>query len=160
MGWRDYEVRQSGDCQVQHDEQTSLAGYEIGVVATGRSKVFAGHFVRLTLSNGEQITGEDDRSLRGALWRLAREVGAVGLTMSCVGLSAKFSESGLSVDSGRGYWGRHQQPIHMMNAPPVEHVPEDVLDAMISEAVWGIQIRLIEPFPCAPQMYLVDPVRK
>ncbi len=145
MVWRSYEVRQSGGCQVQHGEETSLAGYEIGIVETGRTKVFAGHFVRLTLGNGEQITGEDDRSLRGALWRLAREVSAVGLTINCVGLSAEFSESGLLVDSGRGYWGRHQRPMHMMDATPVERVPNDDvddLDSTIIEAVSGIQIRL------------------
>ncbi len=145
MVWRHYEARQSGECQVEQRGRVSVNRYDIGIVETGRSRVFAGHFVRLTLSDGEQITGEDDRSLRGALWRLAREVGAVGLTMNCVGLSAKFSESGLSVDSGRGYWGRHQRPMHMMDATPVERVPNDDvddLDGMIIEAVNGIQIRL------------------
>jgi hypothetical protein len=145
MVWRNYEARQSGDCEVRHDGKTLRAHYDIGIVETGRSRVFAGHFVRLTLSDGEQITGEDDRSLRGALWRLAREVSAVGLTINCVGLSAKFSESGLSVDSGRGYWGRHQRPMHMMDATPVERVPNDDvdnLDSTIIEAVSGIQIRL------------------
>lgn len=142
MVWRNYEARQSGECQVEQGGGVSVNRYDIGIVETGRSRVFASHFVQLTLGNGEQITGEDDRSMRGALWGLACKTEALGFRMNCVGLSAEFSESGLSVDSGRGYWGRHQQPIHMMDATPVERVPDDDLDGMISEAVGGIQIRL------------------
>jgi hypothetical protein len=140
MVWRHYEARQSGDCELQHDQETLSARYSIGIVETGRSRVFAGHLVRLTLTGGEQIGGEDGHSLRGALWRLARNITALGFTLNCVGLDAEFSESGLSVDTGWGYWGRQSKPMHMMDEPP--NGRERPVDQMIREAVEGMRIGL------------------
>jgi hypothetical protein len=46
MEWRHYEVRQSDDCEVQGHDGTSMARFTIGIVETGKQRVFAGHFVR------------------------------------------------------------------------------------------------------------------
>lgn len=135
MGWRHYEARQSGDCEAKDEQGASLLRYDMGIVETGRSRVFTGHFVRLTLSGDRQITGEDEHSLRAALWRLARNLTPFGVTLNCVGLNAAFDESGLSMDTGWGYWGAHSEPMHMMDPPPAEHESLDDLDQMIREAV-------------------------
>ena len=139
MGWRHYEVRQSGDCEVLKDGEPSLVRFDIGIVETGRTRVFTGHFVRLSLADGRQITGEDERSLRAALWRLARNVTPLWLTINCVGLNAEFTESGLSVDTGWGYWGPHSEPMHMMDLLPEREEGHD-LDRLIKEAVDGMEI--------------------
>ena len=140
MGWRHYEARQSGDCGVRGTEGASLVRFSMGIIETGRARVFAGHFIRLIIPDRDPITGEDERSLRAALWRLARNIGPLGLTLNCVGLSADFSESGLSMDTGWGYWGRHSEPMHMMDPLPSEEDLADRLDEVIREAVDGIQI--------------------
>ncbi len=140
MDWRHYEARQSSDCEATDDQGTSLLRYNMGIVETGRSRVFAGHFIRLMLADREPITGEDQHSLRAALWRLARNIEPLGLTLNCVGLHAEFNESGLSMDTGWGYWGPHSEPMHMMDPPPAERESPDKLDQTIREAVDGMRI--------------------
>lgn len=149
MGWRHYEVRQSGDCEVLRDGEPSLVRFDIGIVETGRTRAFAGHFVRLSLTDGRQITGEDERSLRAALWRLARNVTPLWLNINCVGLNAEFTESGLSVDTGWGYWGPHSEPMHMMDPLP-EREEEHDLDRLIKEAVHGMEISIKLTLRSAP----------
>lgn len=152
MGWRRYEVRQSGDCEVASDDETFLARFDLGIVETGRTRVFAGHFVRFALNDGKQITGEDERSLRRALWQLARNLTSLRLTIDCVGLSAEFTESGLSVDTGWGYWGPQSEPMHMMDPLPPELERTVDIDRMIREAVDGMRIDLsIMPQPAPDQ---------
>jgi len=140
MGWRHYEARQSGDCEATDEQGTSLLRYDMGIVETGRSRVFAGHFIRLMLTDHEPITGEDEHSLRAALWRLARNIEPLGLTLNCVGLNAQFNESGLSMDTGWGYWGPHSDPVHMMDPLPSARESPDDLNQMIREAVDGMRI--------------------
>jgi hypothetical protein len=144
MGWRHYEVRQSGDCEVARGDETFLARFDLGIVETGRTRVFAGHFVRFAFSDGKQITGEDEHSLRAALWRLARNLTPLGLTINCVGLDAEFTESGLSVDTGWGYWGPHSEPMHMMDPLPAQREQVNDLDGLIREAVDGMEIGVLK----------------
>lgn len=148
MEWRHYEVRQSDDCKVQSQDGTSIARFTMGIVETGKQRVFAGHFVQLLLADHEPITGEDEHSMRAALWRLARNIEPLGLTLNCVGLRAEFSESGLSVDTGWGYWGPHSEPMHMMDPVPADE--GRILDDSIREAVDGMRIGVnitLEPAP-------------
>ncbi len=140
MAWRHYEVRQSDDCEVRDEDGISLLRFTMGIVETGKQRVFAGHFVRLIFANREPITGEDEHSLRAALWKLARNIEPLGLTLNCVGLSAKFNESGLSMDTGWGYWGPHTEPMHMMDPLPAEKGQDGDLDEMIREGVDGMRI--------------------
>lgn len=138
MDWRHYEVRQSDDCEIQAQDGTSMGRFTMGIVETGKQRVFAGHFVRLLLADRDPIIGEDEHSLRAALWRLARNIEPLGLTLNCVGLRAEFSESGLSVDTGWGYWGPHSEPMHMMDPVPTDEGRD--LDDLIREAVDGMRI--------------------
>ncbi len=145
MDWRHYEARQSGDCEVARDNEAFFVRFDLGIVETGRTRVFAGHFVRLVFSDGKQITGEDERSLRAALWRLARNLSPLELVINCVGLDAEFSESGLSVDTGWGYWGPYSEPMHMMAPLPAQREHLHDLDRLISEAVSDMEIGMRMP---------------
>ena len=138
MEWRHYEARQSDDCEVQAQDGTSSVRFTMGIVETGKQRVFAGHFIRLLLADHDPIIGEDEHSLRAALWRLARNIEPLGLTLNCVGLRAEFSESGLSLDTGWGYWGPHSEPMHMMDPVPADEGRD--LDDSIREAVDGMRI--------------------
>lgn len=140
--WRHYEVRRSGECTVvdRHGEQ--LVRYEMGTVETGRSRVFAGYFVHITLGDDKQITVEDAGSLVHALRRLASNISASGPRLNCVGLSTQWRESGLSENSGFGYFGPQQQPMHMMDELP-DDADDGSLDRLVREAVEGMRIGLV-----------------
>jgi hypothetical protein len=139
--WRHYEVRQSGECAVADDAGKKLVSFDLGIVETGNSRVFAGYFITIRLGSDEHITGEDEGSLIAALWRLARNISARGLRLRCAGLSGQFRESGLSENTGFGYFGRQQKPTHMMDDLPSD-ADDDVIDRMIREAVEGMRIGL------------------
>jgi hypothetical protein len=139
MEWRHYEVRQSGDCQVSDGDVNRLVCCELGIVETGRTRVFAGYFLRVRLGGDEQITVEDDESMIAALWRLVRNLTARGLRLQCAGMSPQWRESGLSQNTGWGYYGPHQQPMHLMDDMP-EDGGDETLDRVIREAVDGIRI--------------------
>ena len=123
------------------DGGEKLVRFDMGIVETGRSRVFAGYFIQIRLSPDEQIAAEDAGSLVAALWRLARNLSAGGLRLRCAGLSGQWRESGLSENTGWGYFGSQQQPMHMMDEMPPEGENE-ALDRAIREAVDGMRIGL------------------
>lgn len=142
--WRHYVARDTGECTVVRPEgDRERISYQLGIIETGSSRVFAGYFITVTMSEDEEITGEDSGSLVAALWRLARNVSARGLRLRCAGMSGQWRESGLSQNTGWGYFGRHQQPMHMMDLTPEGGGP-DTIDEMIREAVGSMKIGLAE----------------
>lgn len=141
MEWRHYEVRASGATLIEDDDRPIAATYEMGIVSTGRSRMFAGHFVRISLPSGTEFSGEDEHSLRAALRKLAFHLSVVNLQLRCAGLDARFEESGLSVDTGYGYAPFHDGAIHMMDPPPPLRGTEDQdIDGLIREVVAAIRI--------------------
>lgn len=116
MAWRHYEVRITG--QVKLTDEQAFANFETGFVHTGKSRVFAGYFVRVTTTNGTVFLGEDRHSIRAALSRLAGDMFAVNLILPCSGLDPRWLESGLSQNSGWGYFPPHTEAIHMMCPVP------------------------------------------
>lgn len=151
MAWRNYEIRHSGDCEVRGPDGISLIRFNMGIVETGRTRVFAGYFVRLILCDRDPILGEDEHSLRASLWRLARNIEPLGLIISCVGLSGEFNESGLSMDTGWGYFGRHNEPMHMLDPVPSDNPPDEDVDETIRQAVRGMRIGISPTFESVPQ---------
>lgn len=139
--WRHYETRQSGECTVFDQGDERLISYDMGIVETGRSRVFAGYFFRINFGGGEHITGENGGDMLPALWRLARNLSARGLRLHCVGLSGQWRQSGLSENTGWGYYGPHKQPMHMMDDMP-EDGADEALERAIREAVDGMRIGL------------------
>lgn len=143
MGWRHYEGRGRGDVALVNGEGACVpATYEHGLVLTGRSRVFAGYYVRVTLASETEFTGEDEHSLRSALLRLASNLAAGKLILTCSGLDPRWRQSGLSENTGWGYLPFYPEAVHMMSPIPesVEHVDE--LDREIREAVSDMRIGL------------------
>lgn len=142
MEWRHYEVRDQGTALVLDKDGVAIdATYSLGLVSTGRSRVFAGYFVKLILATGTEFMGEDEHSLRPALWQLASSLSSVGLELRCSGLDQRWRESGLSVDTGWGYFMFYPEAVHMMAAVPEAVRSEgEALDREISEAVSNMRI--------------------
>ncbi len=141
MEWRHYEVRASGATLIEDGGRPIAATYEMGIVSTGRSRVFAGHFVRIILPSGTGLSGEDEHSLRAALRKLAFHLSIVNLQLRCAGLDTRFEESGLSIDTGYGYASFDDGAIHMMDPPPVfKSTEEQDIDGIIREAIDGMRI--------------------
>lgn len=141
MAWRHYEVRGRGDVPVVDELGCTLsARYTTGLVSTGRSRVFAGYFVKLILPSGTEFAGEDEHSLRSALLRLASSMAAVRIDLQCAGLDPRWRESGLSENSGYGYFTFYREAVHMMEPVPAIRDDRDSLAEMIAEAVNGMRI--------------------
>lgn len=143
MGWRHYEGRKKGNVLLLDGDGARIhATYEHGLVLTGRSRVFAGYYVCVTLPNETEFTGEDEHSLHSALLRLASNLAAGKLILTCSGLDPRWRQSGLSENTGWGYLPFYPEAVHMMSPIPesVEHVDE--LDREIREATSDMQIGL------------------
>jgi len=46
MSWKKYQPRRSGECHVNLNGEGLALPFEIGIVETRRSRVFAGHYVK------------------------------------------------------------------------------------------------------------------
>jgi hypothetical protein len=117
MDWKHYEARQSGRCHIDIAGNGEVADFELGLVETGRSRVFWGHYIKIVDLDGETWIGESPVSLRKALRALDDEVASAGGRLLCAGLHHRFSESGLSVDTGYGYLEGRDGPVHLMERP-------------------------------------------
>lgn len=141
MAWRHYEVRGRGDVPVVIEQGDSLlATYTTGLVSTGKTRVFAGYFVKLVLPSGTEFAGEDEYSRRSALLRLASNLSAVKIDLLCAGIDPRWRESGLSENSGYGYFVFHPEAVHMMDPVPPMPSECDPVDGLIAEAVNGMRI--------------------
>lgn len=145
MAWRHREVRAQGKALVVQDGAPIAADYGMGIITTGRARVFAGHFISLTLPSGTEFSGENERSMRDALRALAHSLVVVDLELRCAGMETDFTESGLSLDTGFGYLPGYDGAIHMLDVPPTRrHAAHEGhgIDHLIREAVSGMQIGL------------------
>lgn len=116
MSWKKYQPGKLGECDLALDGEAVAARYEVGLIETGRSRVFAGYYIRVTSPEGVEWLGEDTRSILGAL-HAANEVAANdGGALMCAGLDDDFYETGLSGNTGYGYIGR-SDAIYMMDRP-------------------------------------------
>ena len=69
MTWQHHEVRSAGAITLLRGGIPLQATYEIGIISTGKTWVFDGHFVRVAFSDG-QTSGTHKHSLRAALREL------------------------------------------------------------------------------------------
>lgn len=144
MAWRHYETRHEGAISLCSGKgATVVVTYRYGIVSTGRSRVFAGHFIQAVLPSGTEFMGENEHSLRSALLRLASNLSVVNLTTNCSGLDPRWRESGLSENTGWGYFVFWPEAVHIMSpVPPSVDKKDSDLDCEIHEAVSNMQIGL------------------
>ncbi len=117
MDWKKHRQRRAGECHIDLKGEGIVAEFEMGIVETGRQRVYAGHYIKVIGPDGEEWTGEDAWSVREALRELDEEIGRDGGRLLCAGLHGGFRESGLSADTGYGYIDGHRGAVHMMERP-------------------------------------------
>lgn len=100
--WRHFETRDSGLSWADAGEVEITVRWAHGIVETGRSRVFAGYFVRVEVGN-LTFSDTDQHSLRQALRVVAEQAKNEGINLRFAGLWDQFEESGLSANTGWGY---------------------------------------------------------
>jgi hypothetical protein len=115
VAWTTYQHHHTGECHVVIDRAPVVCEFTIGVVVTGKQKVFKAHYIAVTLPSGGEVLGEHPYNVRDALRALASTMSEQSLDLQAIGLSKRFSESGLSHNSGWGYVKGHPKAIHMMD---------------------------------------------
>lgn len=143
MAWKNYSVWNSGTVAIIDGNSASRdARFEIGVIETGRQRVFHRFYLRLTLPDGETILGEDPYNVYTAVLDANEQLEARNSQMIAAGVEPGFYESGLSHNSGYGYLPGFDVAIHMMDMPPSGHRDNDEGDAfvegLIRDAVDGM----------------------
>jgi hypothetical protein len=116
--WETYNVRMDGVALYSDGGIVMQAPYEVGVILTGRQRVFRDFFVRVELATGDTITATDRYGLRAALLHLRDQLALAGIELHVAGLSPTFYETGLSSNSGFGYVAGLSSPVHMMDSVP------------------------------------------
>ena len=89
-----------------------------GTVATGKSEVHWGYFVRIVGPNGEEWLGEDRYSLRAALVQAAAATADSGWELLAIGLGDDWTQTGLTENSGYGYHPAFDRRVHMLEPAP------------------------------------------
>lgn len=130
MSWLHYNPYHQKMICVKTSDELVMMKCQLGTVSTGKSRVYAGYYVRLFLDDGSFLDGRDPHNLRPALEALAIEANKHGLTLLVAGLSDNFYETGLSGNSGGGYIGSREnaRPVHMLDPLPADLVMETCSD--------------------------------
>ena len=118
MEWKKYQPRASGQCAMDLRGDGVLADFEMGIIETGRSRVFAGYYIKVISEDGEEWVDEDPGSVRAALHALDDQVAFDGGRLLCAGLRDDFHETGLSANTGFGYIEGFRHALHMMDRAP------------------------------------------
>lgn len=138
MEWRQDEVWKTGLASIVRPEGQLECNWCIGIVATGRQRVFHAYFVEITTPAGETYRGEDRYGIVAALESLAEKVAGHGWKLAVAGLAPEWGESALSSNSSFGWWDGHDEPVHMMD-PPVwlGHDPDNdmLIESLVRSAV-------------------------
>jgi len=114
MVWRKYQARRSGECWIDITGEHRVR-FEVGIVETGRSRVYEGVYLKVWGPDGQEWLGEDRWSLLRALHDVAGQIESAGGKMMCTGLDPKFYETGLSSGTGYGYIEGHGEALYMMD---------------------------------------------
>lgn len=89
-----------------------------GARYTGRTRVFQGYFVFILGPEGNDWLATDAHSMRSALRKLHHLIVESGWKLPAIGLSSRWEETGLSVNSGFGYHPYFDRPVHMLEPDP------------------------------------------
>ena len=140
MAWEHYESRMTGKAAVIVDGHSEDWDFSVGIVTTGRQRVFSRWFVQVCLPDGSRGSGESSDGPVQALRRLDDAFHLMGIRLLASGLDPRFYESGLSSGSCWGFMEGDPagRAYSMMEVPPPNHrdpVEEAKIDALIAEAV-------------------------
>lgn len=135
MSWKKHRPRREGECHIDLNGEGVIAEFEMGIIETGRQRVFSGHYIMVRGPEGEEWLGEDASSMRAALRALDEDVERDGGRLLCAGLHDGFHESGLSMDTGYGYLHGYPRAVHMMERPRLLAIDEARAAANTSSGV-------------------------
>lgn len=116
MQWETQEMLRDGTCKISSKDESDLTGtYQLTRIYTGRSRLFWGY--RLTVSvGGNEYIGNSRQNMISAVRQCGQLMREAGYGLQIMGMAKGFAESGLSVDSGYGYLAGSQ--VHMMDDCP------------------------------------------
>jgi len=117
MQWKHYEEQMTGLIAAKIGFTMHYCHCEIGVITTGRQRVFSRYYVRVRLPNGTTECGEDHDGPVQALRRLNDLLKSCGVRLLAAGLDPRFYESGLSSQTSWGYLEGEHRAYHMIEAP-------------------------------------------
>ena len=138
MTWLNYEPTQSGTTCIIDGDDAHDVQFEMGTICTGRQRVFHRHYVKVVLSDGATVIGENPYNLRAAVLDLDTALKRKDRMLLAAGTDSNWFESGLSQNSGWGYFSNAQGPSHIMSLPPLRHRDaenDEFVDRSIREAV-------------------------
>jgi hypothetical protein len=115
--WKKHQAHREGKCYVNLNGEGIIARFEMGIIETGRQRVYAGNYIKAIGPDGEEWLGEDASSMLKALRALDEDIERDRGRLLCAGLLDGFHESGLSVDTGYGYIDGYPRAVHMMERP-------------------------------------------
>jgi hypothetical protein len=119
--WLNYEPSSTGKTCIIDADVARDVRYEIGTICTGRQRVFHRYYVKLDLADGSTVIGEDQYNLRAAVLDLDSVLKRKGLLLLVAGTDADWCETGLSQNTGWGYFSNATEASHMMSLPPLRH---------------------------------------
>lgn len=146
MNWHHYEPRTTGLACVIDQDRDFDCPFEIGVITTGKQRVFHRYYVKVIAPDGHEVIGTSEHSLREALLNVDRQLDQRELTLLAAGTYPEFFESGLSANSGFGYLPTVDHAVHMMDMPPprLRDGENDLfVEGLIREAIAGMCSSLI-----------------
>lgn len=111
--WHHFWVKNAGMVELRIDGETVDGAFEIGLIETGRQRVFHCYFVKVDFG-GRHWIGTDQWSVRSALEKLATTLAGEGIELKCAGLSGNWYETGLSENSGYGYIDEVDRRVFIM----------------------------------------------
>lgn len=144
MTWLNYEPSCTGKtCIIDGDEARDVA-FEMGAICTGRQRVFHRYYIKLDLGEDSTVIGEDPYNLRAAALDLDSALKRNNMFLLAAGTDSDWCETGLSQNTGWGYFSNATEASHMMSLPPLRHRDsenDEFVDRIIREAVDGMFTR-------------------
>lgn len=144
MTWLKYEPTQTGTTCVIDGDHAHDVVYEMGTIRTGRQKVFHRYYVMVAFNDGSNVIGENPYNLRAAVLDLDIKLKRQGRILLAAGTDTDWLESGLSQNTGWGYFSNAKEASHIMSLPPPRHRDaenDEFVDRLIKEAVDGMFAR-------------------
>lgn len=141
MTWKNYEPRNIGKTCVVNSDGAFDVPYQIGVVVTGKQRVYKNYYVRVDLPDGSIVVGENEFNLRAAVCDLDRLLGHSDWTLLAMGVDENWNETGLSQNTTMGYYSDAKEPSNIMALPPPRYRDaenDEFVDRTIKEAVAGM----------------------
>jgi hypothetical protein len=136
MVWRKYQARRSGECWIDITGEHRVR-FEVGIVETGRSRVYEGVYLKVWGPDGQEWLGEDRWSLLRALHDVAGQIESAGGKMMCTGLDLR--QGGRD----RAPWSFREGTAHRRRTPMAAPVRREACEAKSM----GQRLSAVVPLP-------------